>query len=64
MKYTPKEGVGMIVAEIDGKRYKIAKNHPTLPSTMELPKKLTEDEMNKYQVELADEPKKRKKESE
>ena len=65
MKYTPREGVGMVVAEINGMRYKIAKNHPTLPATFELPKKLTDVEMDKYQVESVDEPKKRKeKESE
>ena len=30
----------MLVVKIDGVRYKFAKNHPTLPNELELPKKV------------------------
>ncbi len=31
---------GIMTFEIDGKRYTVAKNHPTLPEVIELPKKV------------------------
>ena len=31
---------GLVVVKIDGVRYKAAKNHPTLPDTLDLPKEV------------------------
>ena len=36
---------GLVVIKIDGVRYKAAKNHPTLPDTLELPKEVQHENL-------------------
>ena len=38
---------GLVVVKIDGVRYKAAKNHPTLPDTLELPKEVQHENLEK-----------------
>ena len=46
---------GMIVAKVDGVRYKCALNHPTLPNTIEVPKEVPN--AKELGLELIDEKK-------
>ena len=36
---------GLVVVKIDGVRYKAAKNHPTLPEVLELPKEVQHENL-------------------
>jgi len=36
---------GLVVVKIDGVRYKASLNHPTLPDTLELPKKVEHENL-------------------
>ena len=38
---------GLVVVKIDGVRYKAAKNHPTLPEVLELPKEVQHENLEK-----------------
>ena len=41
----------MVVVKIDGVRYKAAKNHPTLPEVLELPKKVEHENLELVKTE-------------
>ncbi len=59
-KYRYTENTGVLAFYVDNKRYEIG-FHPKLKMTIELPRKLNEDELKAIGIELVEESKKTKK---
>ena len=50
---------GLVVVKMDGVRYKAAKNHPTLPEILELPKKIEHENLEPIEDRVISKPKKK-----